>query len=240
MRARARVVAVAEAGRTRLATVRSETPLLVRRTGGPGSTAQVHLVGGAAGPLGGDQLRLEIDVGPGASLCVRTVAASVALPGPPGTRSWVEVVARVAAGGRLAWLPEPLIAASNCRHLATGRVTVAEGAALVWRDELVCGRYGEEPGDAAVALTVSYAGQPLLQHELAVGPAAPGWDGPAVLDRAGATGSLLRVDPAWAQAPPEPVVLSPTAALLPLAGPAVLATATGPDHATVRRLLDRA
>jgi len=238
MRARARLVAVAEAGRTRLATVRGEAPLLIRRTGTPGGTAQVHLVGGAAGPLGGDQLTLEIDVGPGASLSVRTVAASVALPGPAGATSRVAVVARVAAGGRLAWLPEPLVAASRCRHTATGRVTLAEGAALVWRDELVCGRYGEAPGDVTVALAVTYGGQLLLRQELSIGPAAPGWDGPAVLDGARATGSLLRVDPAWTAAPPAPATLSPTAAALPLAGPAVLTTATGPDAATVRRHLD--
>ena len=47
------------------------------RQTGPGL---VHLVGGAAGPLGGDDLRLDIEVGPDAVLCVLTVAASVALP----------------------------------------------------------------------------------------------------------------------------------------------------------------
>jgi urease accessory protein len=61
-----------------------------------------------------------------------------------------------------------------------------------------------------------------------------------VLDGAGATGSLLRVHPGWAAGPPGPVLLGPTAALLPLAGPAIVATATAPDAATLRRQLDAA
>lgn len=242
MEATARVAAaLSDAGRTRLATVRSQAPLLLRRTGPVGDGVQMHLVGGAAGPLGGDRLRLEIEVGPGASLCLRTVAASIALPGRDGTASRVDVVATVAAGARLAWLPEPLVAAYGCHHLASCRVTLAEGAHLVWRDELVCGRYGEPPGHAVVALAVTYGGTPLYQHELAVGPGAPGWDGAAVLGEAArATGSLLRVDPGWAADPPDPVVLAPTAALMPLAGPALLTTATGADAAAVRRHLDAA
>jgi urease accessory protein len=240
MRATARVVALADGGRTRLPVLRSEAPLLLRPTGPAGNGVQLHLVGGAAGPLGGDQLRLEIEVGPGARLCLRTVAASVALPGPAGAVSTVVVTAAVAAGGALAWLPEPLVAAAGCRHRATGRVTLAEGAALTWRDELICGRHGESPGDTTVALSVTYGGKPLYQHELAVGPAAPGWDGPAVLGGARATGSLLRVDPEWAAMPPEPLLLGPTAATMPLAGPGAVTTVTAPDAADLRRHLDRA
>ena len=44
----------------------------------------VYLVGGAAGPIGGDSLELRIDVRAGAALRVRTAAAAVALPGPDG------------------------------------------------------------------------------------------------------------------------------------------------------------
>jgi urease accessory protein len=241
MRATARVVAArGPDGVTRLPVLRSQSPLLLRRTGPVGEDAEVHLVGGAAGPLGGDRLRLEVEVGPGAGLCLRTAAASVALPGHDGDWSRVEVAATVAPGGRLAWLPEPLVAAHGCRHQADSRVTLADGGRLTWRDELVCGRHGEACGDAVVTLAVAYGGRPLYRHQLAVGPQAPGWDGPAVLGGARATGALLRVDPDWADGPPDPMLLGPTAALLPLAGPAVLATATGPDAATVRRHLDTA
>jgi urease accessory protein len=240
MRAAARIVAVAgegAGGGTRLAVLRSEPPLLLRRTG----PAQVHLVGGAAGPLGGDDLRLDIEVGAGASLCLRTVAASIALPNRAGDRSRMEIHATVETGGRLCWLPEPLIAAAGCRHVTTSTVEPAAGAALRWRDELVCGRHGEPSGDVRLGTAVHLDGRPLYQHELAVGPSAPGWSGAAVLGGAGAVGSVLLVDPEWTEHGPPPArVLGESAALMPLAGPAALAVATGPDLPAVRGILDAA
>ncbi|GAA4686310.1 urease accessory protein UreD [Phytohabitans rumicis] len=229
MKATARVAAVADCGRTRLVTLRSQTPLLVRRTGPRNARGEteVHFVGGAAGPLGGDHLRIEIEVGPGAQLCVRTVAASLALPGAGGEQSLLEVHATVAAGGTLRWLPEPLIAARGCDHVSRSTVELEEGARLEWREELVCGRHGEEPGDARLDSTVRHGGRTLLRQELAVGPRAPAWDGPAVLAGARATGSLLLVDPLWTGNPPPPAILGPTAAQMPLPGPALLIVATG-------------
>jgi urease accessory protein len=243
MKATARIAAVAEAGRTRLVTLRSEPPILVRKTG-PRHThgeVEVHLVGGAAGPLGGDRLRIEVTVGPGARLCVRTVAASLALPGPPGTHSTLDVHASVAAGGSLRWLPEPLIAARGCDHHSSSLVDLAPDAALTWREELVCGRHAEDPGDASLESTVRLAGRTLMRQDVAVGPRAAGWGGPAVLGGGRATGTLLVVDPLWTDKPPEPAVLGPGAARMPLAGgPAALAQAVGGDLREVRAALDRA
>jgi urease accessory protein len=232
MHATARIVAAAgDGGHSRLPVLRSEAPLLVRRTG----PATVHLVGGAAGPLGGDRLRLSIEVGPGADLTVGSVAATVALPPPaamvalPGAGwSRTDVVVEVAAGGRLRWLPEPLVAAAGCRHEAVTTVDLAPDARLVWRDELVCGRHGEEPGDATLRATVRLDGRPLYRHDLAVGPHAPGWAGGAVLGGARAYGSLLVVN----EPPPEV-----PATLMALAGPGVLAVAVGPDARAVRAAL---
>lgn len=258
MRATARVVAACDQhGATRVPVLRSESPLVLRTTTAsrprlsPGAT--VHLVGAAAGPLGGDDLLLEVEVGPGAALCLRTVAASVALPGAAGAPSRLQVQATVASGGRLVWLPEPLVAAAGCDHQAHSRLALADGARVSWRDEIVCGRHGEPPGDAVTSLAVTYADRPLLHQDLAVGPRAPGWDAAAVLGDARAAGTLLRVEPDWGDAPPRPQV--PTAARqppagsaapcaaaasTPLAGPGVVTTAVGPDTPTVRRLLTAA
>jgi urease accessory protein len=185
MRASARIVAESDGrGGTRLAVLRGESPLLFRRTGGrgPGPGVTVHLVGGAAGPLRGDDLRLDVDVRPGARLDVRSVAASLALPGSAGQPpSRLEIRATVAAGAVLRWLPEPLIAVAGCDHLVVTDLRVDAGGALVWRDDLVCGRHGEPAGNVRIDTTVRYAGRTLYRHELAVGPRAPGWSGPAVL-----------------------------------------------------------
>ncbi|HEX2774039.1 MAG TPA: urease accessory protein UreD [Micromonosporaceae bacterium] len=242
MRATARLLAVPDGGGgTRLGVLRSEPPLLLRRTGprGASAEAQVHLVGGAAGPLGGDRLRLDVQVAAGARLCVRTVAASLALPGSTGDQSRFEVYATIADGGRLRWLPEPLIGAAGCDHLSTSTVELAEGAALVWREELVCGRHGEPVGDVRLRLTARYGGRTLLRNELAVGPRAPAWDGAAVLGEGRAVGSVLVVDPAWIGHKPLPsIVLGPTAAMMPLdTGPGMLASAVGVDLRAVRESL---
>ncbi|MFY1693473.1 urease accessory protein UreD [Plantactinospora sp. WMMB782] len=265
MRALARIVAEAHPVRgTRLTVLRGEPPLLLRRTGpaGPGREAEVHLVGGAAGPLGGDRLRIEIEVGAGARLCVRSVAASLALPAAAGGESRLTVLARVAEGGRLRWLPEPLIGAAGCDHRTSCVVELAEGAALCWREEVVCGRHAEPVGDVRLEITARYAGRTLLRTDLAVGPGAAGWSGPAVLGNARAAGSLLLVEPAWTGSPPPvpppddpavpagPGVRSPAGgaapdsaatAVLPLAGgPAVLVSALGPQARAVRHRLDQA
>lgn len=221
MRARARI-AVAAGGR--FTCLRSDPPLLLRQT-----PDAVYLVGGAAGPLGGDDLQLDIDVGTGARLCLRTAAASVALPGSGPSR--MAITARIATAGTLHWLPEQLIAANGCKHFTQSTVELAEGAGLLWRDELICGRYGEPPGDATVALDVNYGGKPLLRQALSVGPSAPGWDGPAVLGGARATGSLLETG-SW-----EPAVLGPGAVRTQLAGPATLTTAVAQDAHELRGYL---
>ncbi|MGW1450522.1 urease accessory protein UreD [Micromonospora sp. NPDC002411] len=233
MRALARLVARADGrGGTTLVELRGETPLLLRQTPADGGVATVHLVGGAAGPLAGDDLRLEIEVGAGAAVRVHTVAAAIALPGRPGAVSRMTVRAVVHAGATLHWLPEQLVAAAGCAHLAESRVELAAGSSLRWRDELLCGRYGESPGGAVVHTQVDYADRPLLRQSLAVGPHAPGWAGPAVLGGAPATGSLLVVDESR---PVEPAAVDGTVARLPLAGgPATLWTATAPDAHTLR------
>ncbi|GIJ74233.1 urease accessory protein UreD [Virgisporangium ochraceum] len=223
---KARAVLVADGAR--LTTLHGEPPLLLRRTGTADDGATVvHLVGGAAGPLAGDDLDLRIELTGDAAVEVRSVAATVALPGR--TRDWstLTVTVRVGPGATLRWLPEPLIAAAGCRHVSRARVELAAGARLMWRDELVCGRHGEQPGDLRSELHVRYAGRPLLAHDLAVGPEAPGWAGPAVLGRARAAGSLLTVN------------LPHPENAMPLNGPGALTVAVGEDLSTVSGSLVR-
>ncbi|WP_306210778.1 urease accessory protein UreD [Actinoplanes sp. RD1] len=236
MRARARIVAEQDGrGGTRPAVLHGESPLLLRRTGPRGGDLTVHLVGGAAGPLRGDDLRLDISVGPGARLAVHSVAAQLALPGRPGLpASRFEIHATVAASGTLLWTPEPLIAAAGCDHRTRTTIDVAEGGTLLWRDDLVCGRHHEPAGDLTADITVRYAGRTLYRHELRVGPSAPAWSEAAVLGGAQAVGTIVLAGPAL----PDPALLPGEAALMPLAGPGLLATAVGPDIRDVRRALD--
>ena len=84
----------------------------------------VHLVSAAATPLGGDVISVRVVVEPGARLRVRTVAATMVLPGPDGasrTASWELEVA-----GELDLDPQPTIVAAESRHVTTTRLTLAE------------------------------------------------------------------------------------------------------------------
>lgn len=224
-----------EDGRIKLDCLRSCAPLHLRET-----SEGIYLVGGAAGPLGGDDLLLEIRVESGASLTIRSATASLALPGADGRPSTVTVNARVAAGGSLRWLPEPVIAGRGCHHRILNRVTLDPGATLVWRDELVLGRRGEAPGRVSSRIDLTLGGRPLLRNQLRVGSGEPGWDGPAVLGKAGAVGTLIVVGPELADEPLVPALLGSTAGILPLAGPAAIATALATGALELRALLDRA
>ncbi|MEV6846944.1 urease accessory protein UreD [Actinoplanes sp. NPDC051411] len=226
MKARARLVA---APGDRLTVLRGEPPLLLRRTG----PATVHLVGGAAGPLRGDDLRLEIEVEAGAELTVRGVAAQIALPGPGETPSRLEIRATVGPDATLRWLPEPLIAAAGCDHRTVTHAEVAEGGRLLWRDDLVFGRQGEPSGSLRSRALFRYAGSTVYRQDLAAGPDATGSAGPAVLGKAQALGTLLAL-PGVATWPPHGAGV----ASMPLAGPGVVITALGADIRGVRAALD--
>jgi urease accessory protein len=254
MRASAQVAVArgASAARTRITRLRSDPPFVLRRTHPVAreplrqwnlqgeDAVHMSLVAGAAGPLGGDDLRLGIDVEPGAALVLRGVAATLALPGPHGQPSRVEVTIRVAAGAALAWLPGPLIAARGCRHRALTQVLLEPGARLLLREELLRGRHGEQPGAVAQRLRVCLGDNPLLDQEIAAGPEAMGWAGPAVIGGRRAVGALLLVDPDWVGTPIALPAPTPGAdvALLPLDGPATLVTALAPDGLGLRQRLN--
>lgn len=257
MRASARLAVAYEpsrtSARTRITCLASDPPLVFRPVllAGPetprrwnlrgSAPARVALAAAAAGPIGGDVVWLDITVGAGAALVVRSVAATLLLPGPHGVPSCVEVTIRVDADATLVWLPGPVIAAQGCDHHATTAVTLAPGARLLTRDELVLGRYGERPGSIRQRLRVCLGGRPLHDQELHLGPRAPGFEGPAVTGGRRVVGSTLVVDPDWVaeEAFKQPAVAAAiTTARLPLCGPAVLITAVAPDLFALRHRLD--
>jgi urease accessory protein len=213
-------------GRTRITRLRSDGPLALRESGG-----SVYLVGAGAGPLGGDDLELTIDVGPGARLDVRSAAATLVLPGRGSAgASRLVVRADVAAGGRLVFSPEPVIAAAGCDHRALAEVTLGEEADLEWREEVVLGRHGEPPGRYDGRLDVTIGGTPLLHHELRIDEDATSG---AVVGDARAVGTLL-VTGATAEPYAEEGL-----AVLPLAGPGVLVTAMAADTVRLQERLAR-
>ncbi|MGW3204877.1 urease accessory protein UreD [Streptomyces sp. NPDC001135] len=240
VRADARIVARADGrGGTALPVLDGEGPLALRRTRADGTGAKVMVVGAMSGPLGGDRFTLTARVEEGARLHVGSAAATLALPGQSKGEARYDVRLDVSAGAELHWLPEQLISARGSDLYVTTRAELAAGARLVLREEQVLGRAGEEPGRLTSRLTVRVAGRTVLDQELSCGPGAPGgWDGPAVLAGHRAVGQLVVVRPEFAQRPVEARLLGECAALIPLAGPAVLVSAVAPDALRLRRVLD--
>jgi len=235
VKAVARVVAEPDGrGGTRLTRLRSEAPLVLRAT-----TEAVYLVGGAGGPLAGDDLTVEIDVGAGAELTVRSAAASVALPGARSLPSLLRVRARVGAGGALRWMPQPVVAARGCDHRMHATVDVDAGGRLVWWEELILGREGEASGSVSSRLQVDVDGVPLLRSKLALGPAHRGAGSSAVAGSARAAGSVLIVDPDWTtHRPVQLPTADSSATVLLLDGPGAQVVALADHAGSLRHGLD--
>ena len=234
MKAHAQVVVEAHAGVTRFRALRSAPPLTLRRTG----PTEVSIVGSAASPVGGDDLHLEVIVGPGAMLAICSIAASIAYPSPRDDQSSLAVVADVGEGAHLDWGPEPIVLVERCRHVATTRIRLASEATVQWRELVRLGRWGEPTGSLQQRTTIDRAETPLLRSDLGLGPAWPGWGSPAVLDpNVVAVGCAVRVGPAA----PEPSVDRDTVVSVtnPLAPDAVSWTVLGRRIIDVRSALDR-
>lgn len=228
------VVEAGPDGEPRYTRLRSAAPLLLRPT-----PTGLYLLGGAAGPIAGDQIYFDVRVGPGASLTVCSVAATVARPGP-GASDWsrLRVVVDVAAKASLHWLTEPGLASAGCRHSVDVTISLGAGATLVWREEVVLGRHGEDPGSWSSALRVDLEGRALLRQRLDLGPHAPGWAGPAVAGGARAVGSLLVVDPATTSLPVPPAICGGRIRVMALAGAGLIVSALAPSAIGLRRTLD--
>jgi urease accessory protein len=231
---------------TRIHTLRSEPPLLLRITGAATSEvfpgrhgAQVHLVAGAAGPLAGDQLHLKIDVAAGTTLFLREVGSTLLLPGQHADPSTTRTDIHVAPEATFGWEAEPIIAAQGCNHRNDVHITLDDGARLLLRESIVLGRHGEQPGDLHQRLRIWYADKPLYAQELTIGTLTPGWAGPAVTDGHQSLGSILVVNTALRldHLAPAP---GPETAVSPLPGPGLIITAAAPDALTLSQRLNAA
>lgn len=181
--------------------------LAVRQTG----LHTLHLASTAAGPLGGDTANLTVRVLRGARLQIHTVAATVVLQGSSQT-SWE---LHVEEGGELVLLPEPTVVTARAEHRNEVRAYLHSAAALLLTERVQLGRADEAPGCWTGLLHVDRAERPLLRHEVALGPGAPGHDHN---DAPRALVSTLRVPHDRAAA------VCGTTVLLPLAGGGTLTT----------------
>jgi urease accessory protein len=163
-------------------------PLTLRPTGN-GRRARVHLVAGVFGPLGGDQLTLDIIVEPGAQLEVSAVAATLVLPSRAGQASSMHIRIDVGEAARLTLAMPPAVVCAGTRHVIDVRAAIAADGELVLREEVVRGRTGESGGAVSLHSRVDVAAQPVLRQTLVLdGDVGRIWNPRAV-------GGLLTIGP---------------------------------------------
>jgi urease accessory protein len=243
--ATARVRAAHNGHTTTLPLLSSDGPFHLRRLRNRRDLARVDVIGAMSGPLAGDRLALHVDVGPRARLQITAAASTIALRGPSDEAATYDIGLTAGDDAVLHWLLQPLISTAGSNLRQTYTVDLALTARLVLRDELVLGRTGEISGRLTNRLTVLRAGRPLLDQHTAYGDPHPGWNGPAVVGPYRACGQLLVVDPSLTRAFRRPVLLgdpgtSAQGVLVPLAGPALLATVVADTATRLRHFLDEA
>jgi urease accessory protein len=199
------------------------------------------MVSTAGGPLGGDDVRLRVDVGVGARLRIRSAAAVVALPDRSGAPSRFRLAVRLGKGSRFDWQPEATVAAHRARHEIAVDLRMAAGAGATLREIVVLGRVGEPLGTVRSRWDVEIDQRPLLRQETLIGAGGfPGWAGPAGLPDARVLGTRLAAGTAAPAADAEIPPSTPQRSCNRLAGPGLLVTAWGTDTIAVAALLETA
>lgn len=170
MRSTSHVEAVRSNGRTILADLRSEPPVALRPT-----SQGLAIVGSAAAPVGGDDLALTVEIGAGATLLIAGVAAAMVWPGVGSAPSSQTLAIRVAAGGNLRWIGQPLVPVRGCHHVQRTTIELATDATLDFSEQLELGRSNEPPGVLDTRLRIERDGAPLLDHHQVYDPNSAGW-----------------------------------------------------------------
>jgi len=215
---------------------RCAPPVVVCPTG----PNRLHLVQATGGPLGGDELALDVHLGAGSSLQLRSAAATVVQPGRPvATARWT-VAATLAADAVLDWRPEPTVVCDGAELHSSMTVALQRGALALLREVVVLGRAGQRGGRCRGALTVEYDGVPLLAHTLLLDGADPALAGPAGTGGARVVGMLTLVG-AGTGGPPQDAGEEPGLrwACSALDGLGWLLFALGDRVTDVTRLLDK-
>lgn len=168
----------------------SRAPLALRPLPPSGPTVRIAIVQSAACLVQGDDVRLAVRVGPGASLEVVELSATLAHPvSDGGLRLQTDI--HVAAGGRLVWCEQPLILAAGTDLQRELRLTLGGDARVLHGDTLVLGRDDEDPGRARSRLRVTRDGAAVLDETVILGPGTVGSSSAALGDARAITGLTL-------------------------------------------------
>lgn len=170
MKSSASIVAENRDGQTILADMRSEPPVSLRPT-----RRGVALVGSAAGPVGGDEISMTVEVGTDASLYLEAIAATMVFPSPTKASSLQDLRISVDEGGHLEWQGQPILPILGSVHVQRVTIELAATATLEFVDSVALGRSGQEPGLLDAEIRVVRGGQAVLHQRQIYDSTDPGW-----------------------------------------------------------------
>lgn len=147
---------------TDLAGAEPRKPVPLRR-GAAELVARVGLVGTRASLVAGDAVGLRIHVGPGASLEIVDIAATILHNARGGSATSVTEI-ELAPDATLSWIGEPVIAAAGCCVTRTTTASLGDGARLLLGERIVLGRTGEQPGVLVNRQRITQTGQAVLDE----------------------------------------------------------------------------
>jgi urease accessory protein len=142
-------------------------PRLVHRTH---DGVRIALVATIALLLAGDDVRIDVRVGPGLSLEIVEAGGTVAYDMRGGAASW-GLRAMVSAGSALVWSGLPLVVSGGADVERRTELELAGDAVALLRETVVLGRSGEVGGELRSSTTVARDGQPVLREYLDLGAA---------------------------------------------------------------------
>ena len=137
-------IAIADrGGRSIVTRAYATSPLRLLNPANHGRGAWVYTSSLGGGLVDGDQIRLDVDVGPGATAYLSTQSSTKVYRSPSGTTATTHAV--VGAGGLLVVTPDPVVPFAGARYRQEQRFEVGGDAGLVVVDALHCGRraFGE-------------------------------------------------------------------------------------------------
>jgi urease accessory protein len=149
-------------GRTVIRSIRAGQHFAARETG-PGV---VHLVGTAAGPLGGDDVTIEVHVGRGARLAVRSAGATIVQPGGQVPDSVLRLQADVEDGAMLDFGCEPTVVCHRAEHRAESVLDLQGSGQVRLLEQVLLGRSNEPAGSWVGRTRLTRDGRPELRHTL--------------------------------------------------------------------------
>lgn len=134
-----RLAAERRDGRTRLATLYQEGAAKIRMPRPEGDWLEAVLINTAGGMTGGDRMAWQVDIGEGAAAVVTTQACEKVYRAAHGH---AELSARlsIAAGGRLAWLPQETIVYDSGAFVRHLDVDLADTASALVAETTLFGR----------------------------------------------------------------------------------------------------